>query len=68
MSGGGLIIIFHFKGVFFWCLLFSADNSQVLKPADLTGEVFYSVKNGPAVFGRFRRLQLENEALKQSCH
>ena len=32
------------------------------------GEVFHSRKNGPTDFGRFRRLQLKNEALKPSCH
>ena len=39
-----------------------------MKPADFAGEVFHSQKNGPADFGRFRRLQLKNEALKPSCH
>ena len=46
----------------------SVDNSWILKPADLTGEVFHSQKNEPIDFGRFRRLQLKNKALKPSCH
>ena len=32
-----------------------------------TAEVFHSQKNGPTDFGRFRRLQLENDAFKPSC-
>ena len=55
-------------GVFFWCFLFSVDNSWILKPVDFAGEVFHSQKNGPTDFGRFRRPQLKNEALKPSCH
>ena len=32
---------------------------------DLAGEVSHSRKNDPAVLGRFRRLQLENDTLSQ---
>ena len=41
---------------------------RILKPVDFAGEVFHSQKNEPTNFGRFRRLQLKNEALKPSCH
>ena len=40
----------------------------MLKPVDFACEVFHSQKNGSTDFGRFRRLQLKNEALKLSYH
>ena len=38
------------------------------KPVDFASEVFHSQKNERTDFGRFRMLQLKNEALKPSCH
>ena len=62
------ILYFKFKGVFSWYLLFSVDNSRILKPVDFAGKVCRSRKNGPSDFGRFRWLQLKIETLKPSCH
>ena len=65
---------------FFWflvvedsevCLFQNSEDSEIPKEyalVDFTGEVSHSQKNGPSDFGRFRRLQLKNEALKPSCH
>ena len=46
-------------GCIIWYLLFSVDNSCIRKPVDFAGKLFHSQKNGPTVFERFHRPNLQ---------
>ena len=63
----GLSVKFHLGRILLVPSVFSRQqlNSEASR---LRRQIFHSQKNGPTDFGRFRRLQLKNEALKPSCH